>query len=98
MALVVLVFLYEKIIGENLSVRDTERVVKEYQEPKTNTKTKPTTTSKNPNFVESSLNDFKSYLSVKVEAKATANGKGKLVIPFHSKEEFDRIKKLILGE
>tara|TARA_R110000796_G_scaffold252631_1_gene389244 strand:- start:129033 stop:129938 length:906 start_codon:yes stop_codon:yes gene_type:complete len=90
--------LYEKIIGENLSVRDTERVVKEYQEPKTNTKTKPTTTSKNPNFVESSLNDFKSYLSVKVEAKATANGKGKLVIPFHSKEEFDRIKKLILGE
>jgi len=90
--------LYEKIIGENLSVRDTERAVKEYQEPKTTAKAKPTTTAKNPNFVESSLNDFKNYLSVKVEAKATPNGKGKLVIPFHSKEEFDRIKKLILGE
>ncbi|QWX85618.1 ParB/RepB/Spo0J family partition protein [Cellulophaga sp. HaHaR_3_176] len=88
--------LYEKIITENLSVRDTEKAVKEYQNP--TTKTKPSKASYNPKFVESSLNDFKNYLAVKVEAKASDKGKGKLVIPFNSKEEFERIKKLILGE
>lgn len=90
--------LYEKIITENLSVRDTEKAVKEYQDPKANTKTKPSTANYTPKFVENSLSDFKSYLSVKVEAKASEKGKGKLVIPFNSKEEFERIKKLILGE
>lgn len=90
--------LYEKIISQNLSVRDTEKAVKEYQQPKSTKKVAPSKVAKNPSFVESSLKDFKTYLSVKVEANATEKGKGKLVIPFHSEEEFDRIKKLILGE
>jgi ParB family chromosome partitioning protein len=34
---------------------------------------------------------------VKVDVKATDNAKGKITIPFSSKEEFERIKKLITG-
>jgi ParB family chromosome partitioning protein len=90
--------LYEKIISENLSVRETEKAVKEYQDPKPTKKLNEPTKETTPKFIESSLVDFASYLSVKVEAKASENGKGKLVIPFKSKEEFERLKKLILGE
>jgi ParB family chromosome partitioning protein len=90
--------LYEQIISENLSVRDTEKAVKEYQEPKTNQKETKPKVAKTPSFIENSLSDFNSYLSAKVEAKATDKGKGKLTIPFNSKEDFERIKKLILGE
>ncbi|MDP5230166.1 MAG: ParB/RepB/Spo0J family partition protein [Cellulophaga sp.] len=90
--------LYEKIISDNLSVRDTEKIVKEFQEPKSKTQSAPSKTATNPKFVENSISDFNNYLAVKVDVKATEKGNGKLVIPFKSKEEFDRIKKLILGE
>jgi ParB family chromosome partitioning protein len=90
--------LYEKIITNNLSVRDTEKAVKEYQNPTTNKKVPNNKVASNPAFVENSINAFNKFLSTKIEAKATEKGKGKLVIPFHSKEDFDRIKKLILGE
>lgn len=87
--------LYEKIISGNLSVRDTEKAVKDYQNP--TAKKIVTKKDATPRFIQNSVHDFETYLSVKIEAKATENGKGKLVIPFTSKEEFDRIKKLILG-
>ena len=89
--------LYEKIIGENLSVRETEKAVKEYQEPKSGKKVTAVKSDKNPQFIEKSIQDFNAYLSAKVEAKATDKGKGKLIIPFNSEADFDRIKKLILG-
>ncbi|NNG10296.1 MAG: chromosome partitioning protein ParB, partial [Arenibacter sp.] len=97
--------LYEKIVGENLSVRDTEKAVKEYQEGNTDTNQTDSTSGKNqkkstsnPDFVIKNLGTFTEYLSAKVDIKASEKGKGKITIPFHSKEEFDRLKKLITGE
>ncbi|MEK6154939.1 ParB/RepB/Spo0J family partition protein [Flavobacteriaceae bacterium 3-367] len=91
--------LYEKIVGENLSVRDTERAVKAYHEKQgPATGTHPQKTPEIPGFVKEGITDFKNYLAVKVEIKASSNGKGKITIPFHSKEEFQRLKKLISGE
>ncbi|RTE53479.1 ParB/RepB/Spo0J family partition protein [Arenibacter aquaticus] len=97
--------LYEKIVGENLSVRDTEKAVKEYQEGKTDTNQNDSVSGKNqkkstsnPDFVIKNLGTFTEYLSAKVDIKASEKGKGKITIPFHSKEEFDRLKKLITGE
>lgn len=97
--------LYEKIVGENLSVRDTEKAVKEYQEGTTDTNQTNSTSGKNqkkstsnPDFVIKNLGTFTEYLSAKVDIKASEKGKGKITIPFHSKEEFDRLKKLITGE
>ncbi len=88
--------IYEKIVGENLSVRATERLVKEHQ---TGAKVleKPTAKSKMPNFVKNSENELTEHLSSKVGIKASDKGNGKITIPFHSKEEFQRIKKMILG-
>jgi ParB family chromosome partitioning protein len=91
--------LYEKIVGENLSVRDTEKAVKAYQDAKENPeKTIKRPTTDTPDFIKKDAPRFSDYLSVKVEVRATEKGKGKITIPFHSAEEFQRLKKLITGE
>ena len=37
------------------------------------------------------------YFGTKVDVKVAGNGKGKITIPFHSEEDFNRIIKLIKG-
>lgn len=89
--------LYEKIISQNLSVRDTESAVKAYhtedtpQEPKKRTQNDPAV------FVRKGIKELTDALSVKVDIKASDKAKGRITIPFNSQEEFDRIKKLITG-
>ncbi len=89
--------LYEKIVGENLSVRDTERLVKEHQEGKPENALKPKKAFTPPDYIVESIPELTDYLSVKVDVTATEKGNGKISIPFHSKEEFKRLKKLISG-
>lgn len=89
--------LYEKIIGDNLSVRETERAVKAYHEGGTlQKKAKKSTTS--PVFTRKATNELRDHLAAKVAVTASENGKGKITIPFNSEEEFQRIKKMIVGE
>ena len=97
--------LYEKIVGENLSVRDTEKAVKDYQDGNTDADPINSIVAKgqkklaiNPDFIDKNLGHLSDFLSVKVDIKASEKGKGKITIPFHSKEEFNRLKKLITGE
>ncbi|WP_340066939.1 ParB/RepB/Spo0J family partition protein [Ascidiimonas aurantiaca] len=87
--------LYEQVISQGLSVRDTEKRVKMLQE---NSQGATAESSKNtpgtPEYITQSLDDINRYFDTKVEIRAGRNGKGKLIIPFHSKEDFIRIKKL----
>lgn len=89
--------LYEKIISQNLSVRETEKAVKAYQGKTIGGKNQGGT-KKSPDFAKKNIDEFTEHLSVKVAISASEKGRGKITIPFHSKEEFKRIKKLILGE
>jgi ParB family chromosome partitioning protein len=88
--------LYEKIVGQSLSVRATENAVKAFKEATTekpaNQKTKET-----PKFINDGAQELLERLSVKVAISTTGKSKGKITIPFHSEEEFKRIKKLITG-
>ena len=89
--------LYEKIIGENLSVRETERAVKAYHEGSTiPLGTKKSRTS--PVFAKKALKELTEHLSAKVSVNASDGGKGRITIPFNSEDEFNRIKKIIVGE
>ncbi|MGY8916369.1 MAG: ParB/RepB/Spo0J family partition protein, partial [Flavobacteriales bacterium] len=90
--------LYEKIVGQNLSVRDTEKAVKDYQDALENPDKQVKKVSKIPDFIKKDAPRFSDYLSVKVDVKASEKGNGKITIPFSSEEEFQRIKKLITGE
>lgn len=91
--------IYERIVSDGLSVRETERLVKDYKEPSDNPNSEKKKTGKAvPGFVSNGIDALKDYLSAKVDVTASSNGKGKIVIPFHSEEEFKRIKKLLTGE
>ncbi|MDE3743596.1 ParB/RepB/Spo0J family partition protein [Maribacter polysaccharolyticus] len=89
--------LYEKIIGENLSVRDTEKAVKAYQEGVDPAKKSKKSTAP-PDFTKKASQELGDHLTTRVTINATEKGKGKITIPFNSEEEFQRIKKLIVGE
>ena len=86
--------IYQKIVSQNLSVRDTEALVKNYQE---SLKPKPAGKVKTASFeiAESQKSTFANYFGTKVDVKVAGNGKGKITIPFHSEEDFNRIIKLI---
>ncbi len=90
--------IYEKVVSDGLSVRATEQLVKMHKDPKSAGTDKKKGTSDVPDFVSNSLDSIKERLATKVDITTSKNGKGKIVIPFHSEEDFKRIKKLLTGE
>ncbi|MDT0642856.1 ParB/RepB/Spo0J family partition protein [Zunongwangia sp. F363] len=90
--------IYEKVLERSLSVRDTEKLVREMQEGKTG---KSKTASRTPSVApvyKKGVKEFSEYLGARVDVKVSKKGSGKLTIPFNSEEDFNRIKKLIQGE
>lgn len=85
--------IYEKIITNKLSVRDTETLVREFQTDRTE-KT-PKVKEELPKFVSQGIKDFSEYFGHKINVKVSKNGKGNISIPFHSEEDFNRILKLV---
>jgi ParB family transcriptional regulator, chromosome partitioning protein len=88
--------MYQKIVSQNLSVRETETLVKNHQEsllPKSNIPAK----SSAFDIDDEQQHSFNSYFGTKVDLKVANNGKGKITIPFHSQEDLNRIIKLIKG-
>jgi len=83
--------IYEKILREKLSVRQTEELVKNL---KYGTVSKPKKKVL-PNYIKDGLSDISAYLGHKVEVSVSTKGKGKISIPFHSQEDFERIKNLL---
>jgi ParB family chromosome partitioning protein len=83
--------IYEKILREKLSVRQTEDFVKQL---KKGTITKPKK-KQVPSFIKNSLKDISEYFGQKIDVTVNNNGKGKISIPFHSEEDFNRIKNLL---
>jgi ParB family chromosome partitioning protein len=87
--------IYHKIISQNLSVRETENLVKNYQEslkPKVGKTSVKTVT---PVVSESEKKELSSILGSKIDVKIDAKGKGKITIPFKSEADFQRIINLI---
>lgn len=89
--------LYEKIISRELSVRDTEQLVKNHKTNPTASGAAKRPTKARPAFVSKGIDTLKAHLSTEVNITTASNGKGKIVIPFHSKEEFQRLQKLLTG-
>lgn len=83
--------IYEKIIQEKLSVRQTEALVKNIK----NGVTDKTVKKEIPKYIKDSLQDINSFFGHKVVVNVNAKGKGKITIPFHSEEDFNRIKNLL---
>jgi ParB family chromosome partitioning protein len=84
--------IYKKILQEKLSVRQTEELVKKL---KISPNSKTTNNKVLPKYIEDSLSDINSFLGHKINITVSTKGKGKISIPFHSKEDFERIKNLL---
>ncbi|GAB1307404.1 ParB/RepB/Spo0J family partition protein [Urechidicola sp. KH5] len=87
--------IYEAILKDKLSVRATEEMVRNY---KTGTphKNSPEKKSKEiPPYVNEGIKTISEYFGHKITVKVSGNNKGKIEIPFHSEEDFNRIKKLM---
>jgi ParB family chromosome partitioning protein len=86
--------IYHTVVTQNLSVRDTEALVKKYQEG-LKPKTSKTAATKSFEIATEQKKTFANFFGAKVDISVAANGKGKIAIPFHSEEDFNRIMKLI---
>ncbi|HZW78103.1 MAG TPA: ParB/RepB/Spo0J family partition protein [Flavobacteriaceae bacterium] len=87
--------IYEKILGQNLSVRDTEALVREFKNPK---ESKTPKNREIPAFAKKAKRELSDILESKVEVKISKSGKGQLVVPFKDEEDFERILKLLKSE
>ena len=88
--------IYEKVISENLSVRETEALVRGFK----NSSDKKTLVKKAmlPPYLNSAKIALSEYLSSDVSIKNTGGGKGKLSISFKNKKDFQRILYLLKSE
>ncbi|SFR31412.1 chromosome partitioning protein, ParB family [Robiginitalea myxolifaciens] len=91
--------IYEKILADGLSVRQTESLVRESREGAPQTQGSPSATKtavRLPGYATQGQEELKAFLqaAVKVQAKGS---KGKITVPFSSEDEFRRILKRITG-
>lgn len=84
--------IYKKILKDKLSVRQTEELVKNL---KGNTSHSKSVNKKLPKYIKESILSINKYLDQKIDVTINSKGKGKISIPFHSKEDFERIKNLL---
>jgi len=86
--------IFEKIIANKLSVRDAEKIIREFSFPAKKVSTRKTKTKLPEEYIsfKNKLSDvFKSNISI----KRSNAGKGSLTIPFTSDEEFKKIQNLL---
>ena len=87
--------IYEQIISKKLSVRATEELVKNHNDPTVKPKK---STPQIPYFVKESIDDISSFFGQKISIKMGKKENGSISIPFHSKEDYKRILKLLKGD
>lgn len=90
--------IYERIVEENLSVRDVEQLIRGNDVPKkssSTTKEKPAAVSKDQKAFTKS---FGSKISSSVKINKTPKGDGKLIINFNSEVDLNRIIEILNEE
>lgn len=86
--------IYHKIIKQNLSVRDTENLVKRHQQ-EVSPKKKSAKNDKAFTITREAQKNISDFFSASADIKVAATGKGKITIPFYSEEDFNRILELV---
>lgn len=84
--------IYKKILSRKLSVRQTEQLVRKFKESKLVSVPEK---KELPKYIKKGVKDISEYFGHKISVKVSNNGSGKITIPFHSEEDFNRIKKLV---
>lgn len=84
--------IYEDIVSKELSVRKTEDIVRNLNEQPYDSKKTASPTPLSSRY-QQLKSDLSSHFNTKVDLKRYNNGKGKIVIPFESDDDMERIIK-----
>lgn len=87
--------IYKQIISKKLSVRDAEKLVKNLNNPKTNS---DVNNKETPKFVKDGVGIISDFFGKKINIKMGNKDNGSISIPFHSKEDYKGILKLLKGD
>lgn len=83
--------IYQRIIKDKLSVRATEDLVRQDSQKDS----KSTQTEKNTKAFESEQKHISNFFGTKVNIKVNQKGNGRIIIPFASEEDLNRIHELL---
>lgn len=84
--------IYDEIIKNDFSVRRVEEIVRNYNESASGFETKEKTkTQKFPDEFQDLHNHLSKHFQTKVDFRMDQTGKGKIVIPFNSSKDLERI-------
>ncbi len=87
--------LYEQIISKKLSVRATEKLVQDFNNPQ---QKQPDPNQPTPDYITKGVSKISDFFGHKVQVKMGKKDSGTISIPFHSKEDYKRILKLFKGD
>lgn len=97
--------LYNRIVAQDLSVRDTEQAVQQLKNPQKVAVIPPKQEPKGkeaaaslPSFVTERLEGLRQRFGKHFAVKIDKTGKGKIEIPFQTEAELERIQKILHGE
>lgn len=97
--------LYNRIVAQDLSVRDTEQAVQQLKNPQKVAVIPPKQEPKSkeapaplPSFIAERLEGLRQRFGKHFAVKIDKSGKGKIEIPFQTEEELERIQKILHGE
>ena len=88
--------IYEKVISENLSVRETEALVRAMKTP--SEKKSHSKKIALPSYLNIARKELSEILDSKITIKSSGGGKGQLTVPFKNKKDFLRILNLLKSE
>ena len=86
--------LANKIFDEKLSVRETEKLIKDIKNPKKPKIKKPV---ENAFLYDDLANKMKEVMGTKVNISTKGNGKGKIEIEYYSDKELERMFDMIMS-
>ena len=90
--------IYHDVVANGFSVREVEQIVKMFAEidyKRTSKDKKVKIVNPLPFDKQRKIHELSNYLDSKVQMKTNKKGKGKLIIPFSSNEDFEKIIALI---
>ena len=88
--------IYERIITERLSVRETEALVRQYKSP--TEKKKIVKKKAIPSYLNSAKKELSELIESTVSIKISDSGKGQINVPFKNKKDFLRILNILKSE
>jgi ParB family transcriptional regulator, chromosome partitioning protein len=89
-------FVFKKIISDDLSVRKTEELVRELTQPKSSKNLGSLNDTSNYHHEYKKLQEkLSNHFGTKVSVKANAQNEGEIKLPFYSIDDFNRILEII---